>query len=114
MSKLTDAELTEMKAIGYIEGNSATVPDALKVGQELRDKLDAHETSLARKQAKVKPAAATEPSNPGAAAETAVVTKPVPKKRQAKTATKSAAPAPAPVSEHHATPPAVQRDHKGE
>jgi len=52
MSKLTDAELEEMKAIGYIEGNAATVPDALKVGQELRDKLDAHEVDLASREAK--------------------------------------------------------------
>lgn len=52
MSKLTAAELEEMKAIGYIEGNSATVPDALKVGQELRDKIDAHEAALAKKQAR--------------------------------------------------------------
>ncbi len=49
MSKLTAAELEEMKAIGYIEGNASTVPDALKVGQELRDKIDAHEVALAHK-----------------------------------------------------------------
>lgn len=55
MSKLTKDELVEMKAIGYIEGNPTTVPDALKVGQELRDKLDAHEADLADKRAR-KPA----------------------------------------------------------
>lgn len=31
------------------EGNSGTVPDALKVGQELRSKIDAHEAELAKK-----------------------------------------------------------------
>lgn len=52
MTKLTKDELIEMKAIGYIEGNAGTVPDALKVGQELRDKLDAHEADIAKKQAR--------------------------------------------------------------
>lgn len=61
MSKLTTDELAEMKAIGYIEGNSATVPDALKVGQELRDKIDAHEADLARK---AKPAVADDDVEP--------------------------------------------------
>lgn len=60
MSKLTAAELEEMKAIGYIEGNSATVPDVLKVGQELRDKIDAHEASLVKKHAE--PAEKPEPA----------------------------------------------------
>ena len=49
MTKLTDDELVEMKAIGYIEGNEATIPDALKVGQELHDKVAAHEAALAKK-----------------------------------------------------------------
>lgn len=62
MSKLTTDELIEMKAIGYIEGNSATVPDALKVGRELRDKIDAHEAALARKH--IKADDADEPSKP--------------------------------------------------
>lgn len=71
MTKLTKAELVEMKAIGYIEGNAATIPDALKVGQELRDKIDAHEAELAQKEEPA-PAEADAPAEP--------VKKPVAKK----------------------------------
>lgn len=52
MSKLTKDELVEMKAVGYIEGNSATIPDALKVGQELHDKIVQHDAAFVRKQAR--------------------------------------------------------------
>lgn len=52
MAKLTKAELEEMKAIGYIEGNTATIPDALKVGRELHDKVVEHDAEISAKLAK--------------------------------------------------------------
>lgn len=52
MSKLTKEELTMLKAIGYIEGNAPTIPDALKIGDELRGKVVAYDTDYTEKQAR--------------------------------------------------------------